>query len=224
MKLRGIGKTVGFHLASALSAILLLVGVVAASPITYSVNRTIAAGSVTGTIQTDGTIGVLTAANVIDWNLTLNDGTNTFVLTGPASGNNSHVFITGSDVTATAANLSFNFSGVDSGYFLFQVSFGSGLHYYCDAASAGVCSAGERVVPQTLATSQLTTPSGTVVIGTAAGVPTSATVPTLSGWSLIVLAALLFGTTLWIWSKPKALSVRGPSLGGGRLARRRKTD
>src|ERR1019366_8771863 len=128
---------------------------------------------------TDGTIGLLTAANVIDWNLTLNDGTNTFVLTGPASGNNSHVFLTGSDATATASNLSFNLSGVAYGYFLFQVSLGSGLHYYCDAKSAGVCSAGERVVPQTLATSQLTTPSGTVVIGTAAGVPTSAPVPTL---------------------------------------------
>ena len=221
MKIRVEGKKVSFHLTSILVAMLFLVGVSTASPITYSVNRTIAAGSVTGTIQTDGTIGVLSAANVIDWNLTLNDGTSTFVLTGPASGNNSHVFITGSDVTATAAGLSFNFSGVDSGYFLFQVSFGSGLHYYCDATSTGVCSAGERVVPQGLP-GQLATPSGTVVIG--AGVPASgaAAVPTLSDWRLIVLAALLFLTTLWMQAKPGTLSMRRPRIAGRSLARKSK--
>jgi hypothetical protein len=226
MKLKVECRTVGFHLMSMFVAMLLLVGVANAAPVTYNVNRTIAAGSVKGTIQTDGTVGVLTAANVIDWNLTLNDGTNTFVLTGPASGNNSHVFITGSDVTATAASLSFNFSGVDSGYFLFQVSFGSGLHYYCDATSAGVCSAGERVVPQTLATSQLITPSGTAIIGTGGAAPSSGPllIPTLSDWGLVALALLLFGTTLWIRSKPGTLSMRGPSLVDRSSARRRKAD
>jgi hypothetical protein len=223
MKLKVEGKTVGPQLALILVAMLFLVGVSTASPITYSVNRTIAAGSVTGTIKTDGTIGVLTAANVIDWNLTLNDGSSTFVLTGPASGNNSHVFITGSDVTATAAGLSFNFSGVDLGYFLFQVSFGSGQHYYCDATSAGVCSAGERVVPQGLP-GQLATPTGTVVIGV--GVPASgpAAVPTLSDWSLIVLAALLFLTVLWMRAKPGTVSMRGPSIAGRSLAGKWKAD
>ena len=208
MKLKVEDKTVGTQLASILVAMLFLVGVSTASPITYSVNRTIAAGSLTGTIQTDGTVGVLTAANITDWNLTLNDGTNTFILTGPASGNNSHVFIVGNDVSATAAALSFNFSGVDSGYFLFQVSFGSGQHYYCDATSAGVCSAGERVVPQSLP-GQLATPSGSVVIGSVASVSVPTAVPTLSDWNLIALAALLFLTTLWMRAKRGTVSARG---------------
>jgi hypothetical protein len=208
MKLKVEDKTVGTQLASILVAMLFLVGVSTASPITYSVNRTIAAGSLTGTIQTDGTVGVLTAANITDWNLTLNDGTNTFILTGPASGNNSHVFIVGNDVSATAAALSFNFSGVDSGYFLFQVSFGSGQHYYCDATSAGVCSAGERVVPQSLP-GQLATPSGSVVIGSVAPVSVPTAVPTLSDWKLIALAALLFLTTLWMRAKRGTVSARG---------------
>src|SRR5450755_2433229 len=210
MKFKVEGKTVGPQLALILVAMLFLVGVSTASPITYSVNRTIAAGSLTGTIQTDGTLGVLTAANITDWNLTLNDGISTFILTGPLSGNNSHVFVVGNDVSATAAALSFNFSGGDSGYFLFQVSFGSGQHYYCDATSAGVCSAGERVVPQSLP-GQLATPSGTVVIGVAGGpppfVPTA--VPTLSDWNLIALAALLFLTTLWMRAKRGTVSERG---------------
>jgi hypothetical protein len=204
MRLMVEGKTVGRNLTAMLVAMLLCVGVAAASPIAYSVNRTIAAGSVTGTIQTDGTVGVLAAANVLDWNLTLNDGTNTFVLTGPASGNNSHVFISGSDVTATAANLSFNFSGADSGYLLFQIVFGSGQHYYCDATSTGLCFAGESVVPQTLSTIQRVNPSGVVIIGTAGIAPPSggpSVIPTLSEWGLIALAALLFGTALWMRSR-----------------------
>jgi hypothetical protein len=208
MKLKVEDKTVGTQLASILVAMLFLVGVSTASPITYSVNRTIAAGSLTGTIQTDGTVGVLTAANITDWNLTLNDGISTFILTGPASGNNSHVFIVGNDVSATAAALLFNFSGVDSGYFLFQVSFGSGQHYYCDATSAGVCSAGERVVPQSLP-GQLATPSGSVVIGSVAAVSVPTAVPTLSDWKLIALAALLFLTTLWMRAKRGTVSARG---------------
>ena len=204
MNLKVEGKTIGMRLASILFAMLLMVGVATASPITYSVNRTIGTGSVTGTIQTDGTIGALTAANITDWNLTLNDGISTFILTGPLSGNNSHVFTTGNDVSATASALSFNFSGVDNGYFLFQVSFGSGQHYYCTATSAGVCSAGERVVPQSLP-GQLATPSGTVAIGVAGGpppfVPTA--VPTLSDWKVVALAALLFLTTFWMRARRK---------------------
>jgi hypothetical protein len=200
MKTKNNGRT-GI-LASMLVAMLLLVGVSNASPITYTVNRTIGAGSVAGTIKTDGTVGVLTAANVTDWNLTLNDGSSTFILTGPASGNNSHVFITGSDVTATAGALSFNFSGGDSGYFLFQVSFGSGQHYYCDATSAGVCSAGERVVPQNLP-GQLATPSGNVVIGAGGPAPGAVALPALSDWGLVLLSALLFLTALMRWRKPR---------------------
>jgi hypothetical protein len=207
MKLKVEAKSVGLHLASMLVAMLLVVGVSTASPITYSVNRTIGAGSVTGTIQTDGSLGVLAAANITDWNLTLFDGTSTFVLTGPASGNNSHVFSSGSDITATASNLFFNFSGVDSGYLLFQVSFGSGQHYYCDATFSGVCSAGERVVPQALP-GQLVTPSGNVVIGVGGPVSGPVAVPTLSDWRLIVLAALLFLATLWMGAKPDTFSIR----------------
>jgi hypothetical protein len=40
-----------------------------ASPITYSVNQTVGAGSVSGFIETDGTIGTLTTANILNWNL-----------------------------------------------------------------------------------------------------------------------------------------------------------
>lgn len=115
--------------------------------ITYNVNRTIGAGTVTGTITTDGATGVLATGDIVTWNLTLFDGTLTFSLTGPAVAN-SVVQVAGSDLTATASTLSFNFSGGDGGYLLFQDGLFSGQHYYCDQATpSGPCYVGESVVP-----------------------------------------------------------------------------
>ena len=63
-----------FSLAVAVfaAANILLGGAVLAAPITYNVNQTIGVGGVVGTIQTDGTIGVLATGNFLAWDLTLN--------------------------------------------------------------------------------------------------------------------------------------------------------
>jgi len=114
----------------------------------YTVDRTIGAGSVTGFIETDGVMGGLTASDFIDWNLLLFDGTSTFDLTGPLSGNNSGVFIQGADTEAFDTYLLFNFSGVDDGMFLFQQGLFSDNHFYCNASQPDPpCFAGETVVP-----------------------------------------------------------------------------
>jgi hypothetical protein len=55
----------------------------------YNVGQTVGSGTVTGSITTDGTIGVLSSNNILDWNLVVNDGTNTVNLFGPLSGSNS---------------------------------------------------------------------------------------------------------------------------------------
>ncbi len=81
-----------------------------ANNIAYRVNQTIGAGSVTGVISTDGTIGILGQANITGYNLLLNDGVNTFDL----SCCNFFPF-GGSDLSATATQLLFNFSGTDGG-------------------------------------------------------------------------------------------------------------
>lgn len=81
-----------------------------ANNITYRVNQTIGAGSVTGVIGTDGTIGILGQANITGYNLLVNDGTNTFDLSC------CNFFpLSGSDLSATATQLLFNFSGTDRG-------------------------------------------------------------------------------------------------------------
>jgi hypothetical protein len=166
-----------------------------ASPITYSVNRTVGIGSVTGSIQTDGTLGVLTAASITDWDLHLTDGTNTFELTGPLSGNDSVVFIQGTDVSATATQLLYNFSAADAGLFLFQQGLFSGTHYYCDGAPGNfACLAGESVVPLSIFVPGYVNiaQQGNQVIGTARGGNNSVPEPStiilmLTGVGLLLL-------------------------------------
>jgi hypothetical protein len=78
-----------------------------ANPIIYNVNLTIGTGSVTGTITTNGTIGLLARDDITDWNLTLSDGTHTqTLLNNPDSVEN----IRGTGVSATTTGLFFDLS------------------------------------------------------------------------------------------------------------------
>lgn len=100
----------------------------ASAAIIYSVDRTVGAGSVVGTITTDGTVGVLGTANIIDWDLTLTDANSSFVLDGLS---NSARLVAGSAFTATLTELLFDFS-LGSGFVLFQnPSIGSGDNFWC---------------------------------------------------------------------------------------------
>lgn len=142
-----------------------------ASMITYDVSQTIGDGTVTGTIQTDGATGTLTAADFTDWDLLLADGLNTITLLGPVSGDNSVIGIFGTDVTATSTDLFFNFSGSDNGYLIFQLgSLFTSASYWCSSAGTpDICGQGETDSPgnnnEGGSTSALLT--GNDVIGTA---------------------------------------------------------
>jgi hypothetical protein len=84
-------------------------------------------------------LGVLNASNILDWNLTVTDpnySPTTFDILGPLSGANSQVGLVGSDLSATSSNLTFNFSGSDNGYLLFQFTpLFNGTRFWCSAAS-----------------------------------------------------------------------------------------
>jgi PEP-CTERM motif len=71
--------------------------------------------------------------------------------------------------------------------------FGSGSHYTCDAASAsaGVCSQGASVVPQTIsdASAQFAARTGNQIIGTAA----AGGVPEPSTWAMMLVGFVGLG-------------------------------
>src|SRR5438876_4038918 len=78
---------------------------ISSASVIFNVNQTIGAGGVTGTITTDGTLGALAAANLVDWALTLNDGASTFLLN---SANSEVGFILGKALSETASQLLFD--------------------------------------------------------------------------------------------------------------------
>lgn len=136
------GKTPmnGIRASQSLIAVIVTFGILTlasisafAATVVYDVNRTIGAGSVIGSITTDGTFGVIHTTNISDWNLLLDDGAgNTFNLLGPLSGGNSVSFIAGTSFTATATDLSFDFSNTTWDAVLFQnPSVGSGQNFWC---------------------------------------------------------------------------------------------
>ena len=90
------------------SAAIALIGLViasSASATTYAVNDGYDDETVVGTITTDGKLGVLTASDIVDWNLTL---PSPLTLT-PA---NSTVELSGDHLTATSSALLFDYTNV----------------------------------------------------------------------------------------------------------------
>jgi hypothetical protein len=84
--------------------------------ITYTIN--FGTSYVTGTITTDGTIGTLDSANILSWNLMVDDQVDGF--TAVTSTDSDIVAVFGSGLTATATNLSFAFSAPEVTYLNFE--------------------------------------------------------------------------------------------------------
>lgn len=185
------GKTAGILVGLTLGMIT-MGGAVQATPITYDVNQTIGAGGVVGTIETDGTIGTLGNGNFLAWDLTLNGVGASFHITQA----DSVVHVVGSDTTATAADLFFNYSGADDGYLLFQQGLFSGMHYWCNATSLGTCFQGATVVPE------------------AFNSPSAQNEPRVGNQLIATAAANV--------PEPGSLALLGAALAGMGLARRRR--
>src|SRR5262245_49252826 len=129
---------------SKLAGAALAVAIYAVTPskadIVYNVNLAFAPqGSAIGTITTDGHLGALSTADLIGWNLTLNDGTLTDHLQGPAP--NRTVQVRGSTLTATATGLFFLAGDLSSPGDVVFADQTTGLAFLCfqDAAPGGVC-------------------------------------------------------------------------------------
>jgi hypothetical protein len=156
---------------------------VRAAPITYTVNQTIGQDSVTGTITSDGRIGALGASDITAWDLTLKGGSDTYSLTNGNSG----LQLVGSELVATASDLTYNYSsgvngsGLGEHRFAFQATgfeF-SGEHYWCNTVTSSnyVCAPGASVVPAAYfnASAQFQSRTGTQVLATGPGTNTNTT-------------------------------------------------
>lgn len=113
-----------------------------ASAQTYVASRTVGtAGNVDLAITTDGTLGALGIANIVDWNIQITDSHGTFNLIPSTSD-----FGYAGGFSATSTDLFFDFSG--GGYALFQnPTTGSGQNLFCFASSlCGVFSNAENLL------------------------------------------------------------------------------
>lgn len=113
-----------------------------ASSFVYNLDVVLLGGTVTGTITTDSDSGVLAASDIVDYNLMLNDGTNTLNLLGPLSGDNSHVFLGGTALTATAMALSYDFSANPAYFGIQALPLGSSTDFFCLNDPVASCSLG----------------------------------------------------------------------------------
>ena len=180
MKVRSVALSI------LLSAAMVSPSLLRADNITYSIDQTVGAGSVTGTITTDGTIGVLNTGGVIDGpvgsagnivavNLVLSDGTNTEPLSGG-------IFTSlGSDLVASATDLTFDFGAPDAGGFALYSGY-SNYDQLCYSNSCGISIYNVALDGQTVATSE----TGTQVIGT---VPDPSSLSLAGITALAILAA-----------------------------------
>jgi VCBS repeat-containing protein len=82
---------------------------IGSTSITYNIDLVNGTTSVIGTVTTDGSTGVLSASDILDWHLSLTAGGNTVGLVGPGSHGDSYFVIQGNDFTATTTGLFFNF-------------------------------------------------------------------------------------------------------------------
>jgi hypothetical protein len=112
-----------------------------AALITYDVDRTIGDGSVTGFIETDGTLGNGLSPNIMkDWSLTLivpdlvDPGVEFTATIDPG---NSNLIFGSSVINATETELSFDFGLAGNDYMLF--SGGTTELFWCMETSAGGC-------------------------------------------------------------------------------------
>lgn len=113
---------------------------------TYVGTRNAGAATATLSVTTDDTLGVLRAANILDWTIRLTLGANTSTLFGPDSGDTSAVQVRGTQLTATATNLLFNFSGPLNSYLLFQSNVGDRSLYCVQTTNCFDQNQGEEII------------------------------------------------------------------------------
>ena len=145
------------RLVSGVGVLLVLLGAAgtpAEANAIYSVARVVpnpSLGIVAGELVTDGTLGVLGSANVVDWNLTVVGVLGSETLLGPASGPNSFIVTFGDSLTATPDGLYFDF-GVVGFMWITNSGFPELGSSWCLENHIGLCNidSGETIVSKSV--------------------------------------------------------------------------
>jgi hypothetical protein len=139
--------------------------------------------TISGTITTDGTIGVLQSNNILGWNLQLIDNLRPTYSSNLTPANSGIWFDTGNGLTASATGLSFDFSDADAVFIIQGTThgFSSGYQYFCLQATTGPCIAGETIVPYYYGL------DGVLATGLTGPVPLSPAVPEPATWAMMLL-------------------------------------
>jgi hypothetical protein len=205
MNLLNEGRSLGRFLMIAL--ITANLGSLAARADVYAIDTTITSSdptgnplqtdTVSGSITTDGTIGVLGAGNILSWNLELTDALNAANDIDLTNANSSIVSFSGTALTATATGLFFDYSG--TGEFVIQengFAF-SGEHYFCFSTGVFACLAGETIAPGDVFVDGVVATGAAAPVGTQALGPT--TVPEPSSVFLFSTLAVALTARKRIW-------------------------
>lgn len=138
-------------------------------------------GSYNLSITTDDTIGILNNANILAYSITISDGINTINLNPP----NSDVLIAGNGLTASATDISFNFSVF--GLALFQSpTTGSGGPFLCFQGTG--CHGGDPgigLAPISGGSIQASARQGTQIVASVVSVPGG--VPEPATWAMMLV-------------------------------------
>jgi hypothetical protein len=167
----------------------------------YNLNNVIGPGSVSGFIETDGTIGVLTSLQIVDWNLVIFDGSSSFNLLGPASGANSelHISLSAAGFSATVNHLLFDFGGNTGGVLFQNPTIGSSINWYAMEDQANGIGTGVRGTQNLrVGFGEYTNSAVSTTVGIIA-----TRVPEPAGW---LLAATCVGGTAWARRRRRARS------------------
>jgi cell wall-associated NlpC family hydrolase len=108
-----------------------------AANLTYTSERLVGVGSASISITTDGSVGTLSRSNIVDWVITVRNGSEIATITGPLSGDNSLLSVVGSALSATSSGLFFNFDLGSYAYVLFQLKAYNSL-YCLDTSGCGL--------------------------------------------------------------------------------------
>ena len=163
--------------------------------IVYSVDRTIGAGTVTGTIETNGNLGVLADSDILNVNLTVSAPN----LPGSPESLPWFTGISGNAVSATDTQLLFDFSASGDNYFAVQgpgdpeTTGVYGVFWHLETAGFSAVGFGEHITYVNSVGNEVTIqsviPTGSVVFAEVTTVPVPAAV-WLFGSGLLALASI----------------------------------